>query len=176
MGKVYASAAEANRKKLSTTMRPFYIARPRFLAIHLLDPHLMCIPSLHVMVVVWTYTKFAAIIRSLNETENMGARMEELKQGALAITQAILFVKQHSVNCVAAAFYAMTRFNAELFPPEEAEAFTALLFETSLPAAEAVEVKAHIISLYRRFLAEGEKAKNWEEPLLQFLRRTKDYF
>jgi hypothetical protein len=175
MGKLYAFAAEVYRKNLSTTIRPFYIARPRFLLIHLIDPHLMCIPSLHVMVVVLTYTKFAAIVRSLNETENANTRIEELKQGALAITQAILFVKQHSVNCIAAALYAMTRFDVELFPPEEAEAFTALLFETSLPAADAAEIKAHIISLYRRFLAEGEKAQSWEDPLLHFLRRIEDY-
>jgi hypothetical protein len=175
MGELYAFAAEVYRKNLSTTKRPFYIARPRFFLIHLLDPHLMCIPSLHVMVVVLTYTKFAAIMRSLNETENTVVQIEELKRGALAITQAILFVKQHSVNCVAAAFYAMTRFNAELFPPEEAEAFNSLLFEKTLSAADATEIKAHIINLYRRFLAEGEKTQNWDEPLLQFLRRTEDY-
>jgi hypothetical protein len=176
MGKLYAFAAEVYRKNLSTTERPFYIARPRFLLIHLLDPHLMCIPSLHVMVVICTYTKFAAIIRSLNETENTGTQIEELKQGALAITQAILFVKQHSVNCIAAAYYAMTRFDADLFPPEEAAAFTDLLFETSLPATDAAEIKNHIISLYRRFLAEGENVQSWEEPLLQFLRQPDNYF
>jgi hypothetical protein len=175
MGELYAFAAEVYRKNFSTTKRPFYIARPRFLLIHLLDPHLMCIPSLHVMVVVWTYKKFAAIIHSLNETENMDTQIQELQQGALAITQAILFVKQHSVNCVAAAFYAMTRFNAELFPPAEAEAFAALLFKTSLPEADATEIKAHIIRLYRRFIAEGEKAQNWKEPLLRFLRQPGDY-
>jgi hypothetical protein len=116
-----------------------------------------------------------------------------MKQGALAITQAILFVKQHSVNCVAAAMYAMTCFDRDLFPPEEAEAFTNLLFgdpppppdaaamknrlrpcaapRTKLPPADAVEIRAHIISLYRLFLAEGKDARDWTEPLLRFLRQ-----
>jgi hypothetical protein len=173
IGKLYAFAAESYRRNLSTTDRPFYIARPRFFLIHLVDPHLMCIPSLHVMVVILTYTKFAAILRSLNVSADIdvSALVEEVKQGALNITQAILFVKQHSVNCIAAALYAMTRFDPELFPPEEAEAFTALLFGENLPAADAAEIKAHIISLYRRFVEEGTSAQSWEEPLLNFMRR-----
>jgi len=194
MGKLYAFAAEAYQKNFSTTDRPFYIARPRFFLIHLVDPHLMCIPSLHVMVVTHTYTRFAAMLRSLGETERCAAQLAEMKQGALAITQAILFVKQHSVNCVAAALYAMTCFDGELFPPEEAEAFTNLLFgdpppapenrplknynlrpcaapRTKLPPADTAEIKAHIISLYRLFLAEGKTARNWTEPLMGFLRQ-----
>jgi hypothetical protein len=131
MGELYAFAAEVYQKNFSTTGRPFYIARPRFFLIHLVDPHLMCIPSLHVMVVIRTWTKFAAILRSLGDAERLAPQIEEMKQGALAITQAILFVKQHSVNCIAAALYAMTCFDEALFPPEEAEAFTGLLFADS---------------------------------------------
>ncbi|MCL1837451.1 MAG: hypothetical protein FWG46_07890 [Treponema sp.] len=199
MGGLYVFACESYRKNFSTTERPFYIARPRFFIIHLLDPHLMCIPSLHVMVVIRTYTKFAEILRSYGEAENHAVQIEELKQGALAISQAILYVKQHSVNCIPAALYAMTCFDEKLFPPEEAEAFTALLFgETpsapsfagsppanyrvrpwAAPCArispeDAAVVKAHIISLYRRFLAEGKTAAaeghSWEKPLLDFMR------
>jgi hypothetical protein len=197
MGRLYAFAAEAYQKNFSTTDRPFYIARPRFLVIHLLDPHLMCVPSLHVMVVVWTYTKFAAILKSFNDTGRYAAQIEEIKQGALAITHAILFVKQHSVNCIAAALYAMTRFDGKMFPPEEAEAFIKLLFweappvgrfrtrrlpanykvrpwaapRTKIPAADALIIREHITSLFRRFLEEGKKAEKWEEPLLNFMRQ-----
>ena len=201
MGRLYAFAAESYGKNFSTTDRPFYIARPRFFLIHLVDPHLMCIPSLHVMVVIRTYTKFAAILRSLGEAEKRAAQIEEIKRGALAIAQAILFVKQHSVNCISAALYAMTCFDGELFPPEEAEAFVDLLFgppettrpkkrlpnygvrpcaspKTKLPAEDIVELKAHIIGLYRNFLAEGKALgvvsaeKGWEKPLLRFLKMS----
>jgi hypothetical protein len=201
IGKLYAYAAGVYQKNFSTTDRPFYIARPRFLLIHLVDPHLMCIPSLHVMVVIMTYTRFAAILRSFNDAEHYSAQFNEVKQGALAISQAILFVKQHSVNCIAASLYAMTCFDGELFPPEEAEAFAGLLFgdtppaifgspgrlpkndrqrpcaapRTNLPAADIAEIKAHIIGLYRRFLAEGKaqnssSAQSWMEPLLNFMK------
>ena len=198
MGRLYAFAAETYRKNFSTTDRPFYIARPRFLVIHLLDPHLMCVPSLHVMVVIHTYTMLAVIARAFGDEEKLIPQIREMKQGALAISQAVLFVKQHSVNCISAALYAMTCFDPVLFPPEEAEAFTALLFgqspapdespdgdarllpnykahpsaspKTRLLDADRAEIRAHILGLYRQFLSEKTQAKNWDEPLLDFMR------
>jgi hypothetical protein len=191
MGKLYAYAAEVYKKNLSTTKRPFYIARPRFLVIHALDPHLMCIPSLHVMVVIPTYTMFEKMAKSMGEEENLKEQILEMKQGALAISQAILFVKQHSVNCIPAALYAMTRYTPDLFHAEEARKFTQLLFSpapdgdaslkncrahpsnapaTKLPKEAAAEIKEHILKLYNRFLDEGKTAATWDEPLLNFLR------
>jgi len=134
MAKLYKFAVEVYSKNLSTTDRPFYVAHPKFFLIHFTDPHLMCIPSLHVMVVIHTYTKFAAILRSLGEAESRAAQIEEMRQGALAICQAILFVKQHSVNCIGASVYAMTRFDPALFPHEEAEDFCSRLFGSIPPA------------------------------------------
>jgi hypothetical protein len=194
IGRLYDFAAEVYEKNLSTTKRPFYIARPRFFLIHLMDPHLMCVPSLHVMVVIHTYIRFADSARRLGDEEKLKAQITEMKQGALAICQAILFVKQHSVNCIPAALYAMTRFSPKLFPPEEAEDFTARLFSPAPPACEItaikrehpsaapatkilkedqVEIRKYILTLYRRFLDEGKTAKSWEEPILNFLREMK---
>jgi hypothetical protein len=171
IGGLYAFAAEVYRKNLSTTRRPFYIGRPRFLLIHAADPHLMCIPSLHVMVVIRAYTKFREIIHTLGDGSRFAPQIGEVKKGALGITEAILYVKQHSVNCVAAAMYAMTCFDGALFPPEEAEGFASLLFTRSLPAADGEIIRNHIINLYRSFLSEREGAKTWDEPMINFLRR-----
>ena len=191
MGRLYAWAAVVYKKNLSTTTRPFYIARPRFFVIHLLDPHLMCIPSLHVMVVIHAYTMFGAIAKKMGDEENLKEQVLEMKQGALAISQAILYVKQHSINCIPAALYAMTCYSPDLFPQEEAQAFTNELFSpappvtaqlrncrvhpsfspaTKLPEGVQAEVKEHILSLYYRFLEEGKTAKSWDEPLVKFLR------
>jgi len=191
MGDLYAYAAEVYKKNLSTTKRPFYIARPRFFLIHLLDPHLMCIPSLHVMVAIHTYTQFKVIAKKLGEEESLKEQILEVEQGALAISQAILFVKQHSVNCIPAALYAMTCFSPCIFTREEARAFTQRLFSpapdvgntppvcrvhpsaspsTKLPDEDQAQIKSRILALYCRFLCEGEKAKSWDEPLVNFLR------
>jgi hypothetical protein len=181
MGKLYVFAAEIYSKNFSTTMRPFYIARPRFFLIHLADPHLMCVPSLHVMVVIRTWTKFRSMLRDMKEGEGLAERIEELRRGAIAITEAVLYVKQHSVNCIPAAMYAMTCFDRELFPPEEAERFASDLFRGArrgagsaksacVPGGDGERIREHIAGLYRRFVEEGEKAAHWTEPLLDFLR------
>jgi len=191
IGGLYAYAAEVYSKNLSTTKRPFYISRPRFLLIHLADPHLMCIPSLHVMVAVHTYTMFRVIAKKIGEDENLKEQILEMRLGALAICQAILFVKQHSVNCIPAALYAMTCFNPEIFTVGEAVAFTEQLFShppaaneetakyathpcaaplTVIPETDQKHIKSHILSLYYRFLEERKTAKTWIEPLLKFLK------
>jgi hypothetical protein len=197
MGALYGFAAEVYQKNLSTTRRPFYIRRPRFLLVHAFDPHLMCIPSLHVMVVIRTYTAFAAILRSLGEAETYAPQIAEIKRGALDITEAILYVKQHSVNCVAAAMYAMTCFDGELFPQAEAADFVSRLFAgdaSGEPSATAklpkigpaegtsgidggTEIRNHIANLYGQFLAEHNEtpsgafpAASWDAPLIRFLR------
>ena len=195
MGELYKFAAGVYQKNFSTTARPFYIARPRFFAIHLLDPHLMCIPSLHVMIAIRTYTKFRQIMRTLGDEQKFAAQIEEMRQGALAISRAILYIKQHSINCVSAALYAMCCFDPDLFTAEDAQAFTAELFNGAVPAAgnskgkianllvrpasapsctiaadDIAEIQEHVIRLFRRFMSEKQEAENWDEPLLQFLR------
>jgi len=179
IGQVYAFAAEVYRVNLSTTDRPFYIRRLRFLIIHAVDPHLMCIPSLHVMIVIRTYTLFKEIIKSLKLEERFAAQAEELRRGALAITEAVLYIKQHSVNCISAAMYAMSRFDRfdkfdpGLFPPAEAERFASEIFRTgeSLSKEDGDEIREYILALYRRFLDEGEKCEDWKKPLLDFLKK-----
>ncbi|MDR0877183.1 MAG: hypothetical protein LBN21_03955 [Treponema sp.] len=182
--RLYLFAVEVYEKNFSTTNRPFYISRPKFFTIHLTDPHLMCIPSLHVMIVIRVYTDFARMMHSNGDEKRFARRTEELRKGALAITEAVLYVKQHSVNCVAAAMYAMTCFDRELFPEEEAVHFASSLFqdpdESAHPAKpkngarvkpeDGIVIRSHMISLYRRFLSERDETKHWGEPLLNFLR------
>jgi hypothetical protein len=176
MNRLYRFSAEVYAKNMSTTRRPYYIARPRFFLIHLTDPHLMCIPSLHVMVMLLSYTRFRQILRSLDGEAAPEARIDEINAGAALITEAILYVKQHSVNCVSAAMYAMTRFDPALFSPQEAELFVSRLFARrgtlpGIPAADGEIIRNHIIALYRRFIDESPApGKPWEEPLLRFLR------
>ena len=172
MGSLYAWAAQVYEKNMSTTNRPFYIQNLHFLVIHIADPHLLCIPSLHVMIVIRTYTLMRKIWRDAGDELLFAPQVNELYSGALAITEAVLFIKQHSVNCIPAAMYTMTRFDESLFPPDEAERFAADLFQkTKKPGpADADEIRKHIVSIYRRFLAQGEAAgSDWTKPLLDFL-------
>jgi hypothetical protein len=182
MGQLYISAAEVYARHLSTTQRPHYLGSPRFMVIHTFDPHLMCIPSLHVMVVIRAYTKFRAIVQAMGDEQRLGAELDAVRQHAIAITESLLYIKQHSVNCVAAAMYAMTCFDASLFPMEEARCFVDALFatpdkggrplETRPDAMERAAIQGHIWQLYQRFVEAGTRAMAWEEPLLAFLRES----
>ncbi|MDR0601144.1 MAG: hypothetical protein LBG42_02060 [Treponema sp.] len=178
--RIYLSASRIYRRNLSTTSRPFYIVRPHFFFIHLLDPHLLCIPSLHVMVVINAHIQFRDIVRGMGREGEFSGQTEELRRGAIAITESLLYVKQHSINCVAAAMYVLTCIDRRLFPEEEAEAFASQLFsgagaapampKTSIPEEDGCAVREHILSTYRRFVEEGRGAKTWDEPLIDFLR------
>jgi hypothetical protein len=165
---VYHRAATVYKQNMSTTSRPRYLKNPHFVTIHLLDPHLMCIPSLHVMLMIYMYTK------STDEREYREKSTESsaIREHALRITDSVLFIKQHSVNCVSAAMYAMTCMLGEKFSPEIAEEFAGRIFtlshDASVPRVD--EIRAYIKSLYHQFL-DGYDEKQWEKPLLDFLQR-----
>jgi len=192
--RLYFFALEIYGKNLSTTERPNYTETFRFKLIHAVDPHLMCIPSLHVMIVIHGYTAFRHYARELGEEDALQGLAESVYAGALAITQAILYIKQHSINCVAAALYTMRRFDTSLFSAKDAETFVGDLFRlapegnpastdprlAALPAdyafgfsgpqvspADIPKFNEHIMGLYRSFL--DVEAADWTEPVLKFL-------
>jgi len=180
--KLYTYAFQIYQKNLSTTNRPNYKKNLRFLLIHLVDPHLMCIPSLHVMLVVHSYTAFRHYLRNIEE-ENTNDLAEKVFRGAITITEAVLYVKQHSVNCIAAALYAMSRFDPALFNNTDAEIFVSGLFRTDkdIPAeylpfykgplvhsGDATGLREYIIGLFRFF--QEKESTDWTVPLLDFLK------
>jgi hypothetical protein len=170
MKKLYRFAAEVYLKNFSTTKRPRYYGNLRFLIIHITDPHLCCIPSLHVMIVLRTFTKFREILKIMGEGEEkkMEKQIEELKRGALNIAEAVLYVKQHSLNCISAAMYAMIRFDPSLFNESEAEEFASQLFTAPDSPPESSLVRNYIIARFRSFCAAGVNSK-WDAPLIAFL-------
>ena len=169
-GALYNMAAQVYEKNLSTTNRPRYLSKFRFIVIHAFDPHLLCIPSLHVMMVIRTYTGLRAILKNHGDDGRYKNEIEQARSHAIAIAEAVLYIKQHSVNCISAAMYAMSRYN-DLFPQSEAECFANDLFRNAagISADDAGEIRTHIITLYRQFLERGSGSLAWEKPLLDFL-------
>ncbi|MDR2181692.1 MAG: hypothetical protein LBN92_03325 [Treponema sp.] len=165
---LYLDASSVYRKNLSTTRRPFYIKNPSFLLIHITDPHLMCVPSLHVMIVIRCYTRMREYAET-PEAENASYR-EAVFRHALAITEAVLRVKQHGVNCVAAALFAMSALDRN-FPREEAVRFTAALFDSRFGNGAAL--KQHVLALYGELLDAYTRSPSdgWAAPLLAFLEK-----
>ncbi|MDR1144505.1 MAG: hypothetical protein LBK77_09875 [Spirochaetaceae bacterium] len=182
IAELYPAAMEIYAKNLSTTRRPRR-REFRFRIIHLFDPHLMCIPSLHVMIVIRTYTKLRGYVRSMGEEEILRPLTEKIFQGALVITDAVLYIKQHSINCIAAALYCMNRLDPDGFSTADAEDFVYGLFRTEaldippeyapfygeplIRSGDVAWLREHIISLYRMFLESGEA--DWTKPILDYL-------
>jgi hypothetical protein len=171
---LYVAAAGVYRVNLSTTERPRYLGKPQFISVHILDPHLLCIPSLHVMVAARTYTTFRAIVGELGGSERYAGEVAGVYKRAVEIAESVLYVKQHSVNCVSAALYAMGRLDGKLFPESEAGRFIDSLFENSaFSLEERAQLRGHIRELWKSFLEEGRGEKDWREPLLRFLRERR---
>jgi len=184
IGNIYKNAAGIYRQNMSTTERPRCYKNLNFIVIHIFDPHLLCVPSIHVMVLINTYTKFASFARKLaleggeagggteagGEPESYyGEKIKAVFRRAVEITESVLYIKQHSINCIAAALYVMTVFEAELFPQSEAALFVNSLFAGSeIPPADVAEIREHIFRLYKTFLEAG--SPDWQTPILDFLR------
>jgi hypothetical protein len=169
---IYDWAAGIYAENLSTTSRPRYYGKLRFVIIHLTDPHLMCIPSLHVMLVIGTYTLFRRMLCALGQelTGDIAGDLSKARFHALDITASVLEVKQHSVNCIPAAMYAMSRFDGTLFPREEALEFARDIVLAGLAPGDETEIRAFIVRRYEDFLADPRGSTDWRMPLLAFLR------
>jgi hypothetical protein len=175
---LYAEAGSLYKVVHTTTTRPSKNYNLRFAFIHALDPHLNCVPSLHVILVLANWLLTVDLVgrlgadraRGLGEAE-VARWMDELWAEALAITESVLFVKQHSVNCVGASLYYLKR-RFPAFDGERAEAFVAQLFASkdgSLPRAAELRsvilgVCASLDAAYARDPAQG-----WRRPLLDFI-------
>lgn len=167
----YREAADVYRDQMSTTRRPRYY-KGRFLAIHLLDPHYLCVPSLHVMVVVLAWTFYRRAFAELGaDAEEAAALNRELFDGAAEITETVLYIKQHSVNCIPAALYAMSRITPGDFTPADAAAFMERLF-VDAPAVsdtDAAGIRESIRDTFDRLTDEGRSDAEWAAPVRRML-------
>jgi hypothetical protein len=178
IGGLYGAAAQVYRQCLSTTTRPRSFANLGCAIIQLFDPHLMCVPSLHVMVCIHTW------IRARRIFEEHGAAMEaytgQLFDRAVLITESILYLKQHSINCIPAAMYAIHCLEGELFGEEEAALFTGALLRDDtrngeIPSGAREQIRAHITAQRRAFIKERENSpadSDWTAPLAAFLTKA----
>ena len=139
---------------------------------HLLDPHYLCVPSLHIAVVCLTYT----FMRKVFEEENYSAEEKEswsrdLYAGAVNIAETVLYVKQHSVNCVSAALYMMASVFPSLFTQKDAVEFLDSMFKNAqdIPQDDIKLILDYMKSMFLQFMEQGQNSKDWSEPLKKWL-------
>jgi hypothetical protein len=190
---IYKAAASVYRENLSTTERPRSGGGARFALIRATDPHLLCVPSLHVMIAVYTWKRVAASRRSLGVLTPVNSAkprsgevpvLPEIEAGlrrtAILIGQSLLYARQHSVNCVAAGLYAVRRYAPQYVTDADCLDFAQSLFTiddgvggAAVSDETARKARDHIAELYTRFVREGAGTADWRAPLLDFLRETR---
>jgi hypothetical protein len=176
--RMYRDCGRVYLRKQSTTRRPPKAANGLFQVIHGLDPHLHCVPSLHVLVVVGNYLIGRRFMERLSGGA-MGKRERDalayIRQEAVRITESVLFVKQHSVNCVAVSFFYLSA-NFTEFGDAEARRFIGELFSYEGTAlGSKAEIREYMYSLYRRLLDSYQKRGDgdWRRVVMDYLKEFK---
>jgi len=166
---LYKESAKVYLRVQSTTNRPRYLGGFYFKLIHLLDPHLHCIPSLHVGIVGLTYTRITSLIEQLaDDPERYKPEMDYLWEQTVLITDSILFIKQHSVNCVSAGLFTLTSNNCGFSEARAYKVINAMFTGKGNTLEAAEEVREYIRDLYTIFLKRNEVLTS-AEVLIEFL-------
>lgn len=170
--KLYQCCGKIYHFRLTTTDRPQYKEMLEFRQIHALDPHFLCVPSLHVATVFLAFGFYRHIFSKENFTENEKSLWsQEIYSGAREITETVLYVKQHSVNCIPAALYLVTANFSEWVSADDARKFIDELFTApeGFSTEDASQIRAHIRSTFEQYLVEGKNSNGWYEPIWNFL-------
>ncbi len=168
----YANAAKVYRFCMTTTKRPDYKADAAFKMIHAFDPHLLCVPSLHVAIVILSSVYYADVFKNDDFTEEeRKTYTAELREGARRIIESVLYVKQHSVNCIPAAMYMMLYVLKGRFTISAGVDIINSLFADDKTLSEQVkqEVRSHIHFMFERLLLEGAHENDWTIPVKRWL-------
>jgi hypothetical protein len=181
-GRLYEFTREVYSQNLSTTKRPPYFGSVGFIAIHLFDPHLLCIPSLHVLVVMYAYLQLKDIFTRYNIADSNINYIENARITALHISESILYVKQHSINCIAASLYALTILDNKLFTEKESDDFINNFFtdaelHSEINANTKKEIRAFMGAVFYNFCKRGNELlkqnnNDWTAPLMEFLEQA----
>ncbi len=176
VGDIYKQASTFYKYKMTTTNRPTAeVYRDKiFDYIRRVDPHYLCVPSLHIAVVIVTYSFFKKVFKELGYSDEDQKRYnDELYKGAIEIGETVLYVKQHSVNCIPAAVYMMTDAIPELFSIEDAIIFMDDLFakQTNITEDDKKSINEHLHRLFEQLLLEGKYSEHWLEPLKRWLHK-----
>lgn len=164
----YREAARVYRFRMTTTNRPKYLKTHAFRTIHFLDPHYLCVPSLHVAIVTLAYNHYRTVFAELNFTqEEQDFYNTELYEGAQRIIETVLYVKQHSVNCIPAALYMIRHILPDSFTIDHAIKSINELFINSddIDPEKKALIHTHIHFMYEKLLLEGCYENDWTVPV-----------
>ena len=125
--RLYRAAGSVYRRCQSTTRRPRRLPLSiRYLLVRLFDPHLHCIPSLHVLLLCCNYRNLERLAADRRDptSEVLAA---DARRAALRITRSVLLVKQHSLADIGPSLYMLCELFA-VWDRRDAERFVRDVF------------------------------------------------
>ena len=171
MALLYNAAGDVYKLCQSTTNRPGVTANLNFIIIHTFDPHLHCVPSLHVMVCAYTsYMTSKLIEKYATDIEEYRAELDWVYKNGLEIIESVLLVKQHSVNCIPAGYY-MNSVLFKEFRENWADRFIDDMFTDDEKGIKDIsDIQSHIRRYYDKFIEEYDGGADRDSVLLDFLK------
>jgi hypothetical protein len=147
---------------------------PYFLLIALFDPHLHCIPSLHVLTICYNYYRTRKIVMRLDTNGSSGRLLAAVTyRAALRITEAVLLVKQHSLLDIGPSLFLLSRLFPD-FGEAEIRRFVSDLFADIplLDPGAAARLRRVILDGYGELLArqQGRGGSPPTVTVLEYLR------
>ena len=94
-----------------------------------------------------------------------------LYAGAVNIAETVLYVKQHSVNCIPAALYMTAKLFPGLFTDGDALGFLDSMFkaQTDIQPGDRQEIIQYMKGLFVQFQQESAACQDWKEPVKKWL-------
>jgi hypothetical protein len=170
---LYDDAGSIYWRYHTTTIRPSRSPNLTCAVIQVLDPHLNCIPSLHVTIVFGAWIMARRLAAAMADLDNprTAAWLDALYGHAQRITETTMLMKQHSVNCVGASlWYLMARYPAEM-GRERIDSIIEALFTME---GQSVQVKANARTIIRMVVHQLDQStagadQDWQRVLLRFI-------
>ncbi|MGP1587169.1 MAG: hypothetical protein ACTTHG_02360 [Treponemataceae bacterium] len=181
--KCYNKSYDIYGFSMTTTDRPMTKVPKKvaanFKTIRKSDPHYMCVPSLHIEIVILAYAFFRKAFSEQFLCGNLTQKekdfyTKEIYDFAILIAETVLYVKQHSVNCIPAAIYVMRKIAPEIFTLQDAYDFIENLFQKEtefedVSKEDANKIRIHIRQLFDKFIQEEKTSQNWEDPIKRWI-------
>lgn len=168
---IYPEAGKLYYYTMTTTYRPATDDK-KILGLRKTDPHYMCVPSLHITTIALAFCFY----RMLFERENFGQEdkqlwNKEIFDTAVEIGESVLYVKQHSVNCIPAGLFMLRKIAPELCTDKEVYEFLEAMFLNSddVNQDDRIEAYNHMKNLYDKFVEEGKNDSDWSVPVKKWL-------
>jgi hypothetical protein len=170
---LYREAGSIYRRcQSTTTTRPAMPPNPYFVAVYLFDPHLHCIPSLHILLVCYNQHQLVEILHRHGRLDaGCLPAVREAEAQAVRVSEAILSVRQHSLLDIAPSLFLLTA----LFPGfgrKAVDEHVRRLFRGwKLPERVKCSMRSCILEGYRAMMREhaAGKKNGHREVLLRFL-------